>query len=89
MKTSTNVSLIRNLINDSTWVRKETNTTLQFSNGKDLAINGQNHMVYSLKSVDNKTIIQLDKERVYYIDFVNDFTLSLHNQHEQFQINPE
>jgi hypothetical protein len=89
METITKTKLIRDVINNSTWVNRETKMTLRFSNGKDLAINGKNHMVYSLKSIADKTIIKLGYEKSYYVDFINDFTLSLYNQQEQFQITPE
>jgi hypothetical protein len=84
-----NIETIRKVINNSTWVSNENNTIFEFSNGKDLSINGKNHLQYSLSFADNRVVIQMGVIRKYYVDFINDFTLCLYNDNEKFRISPE
>jgi hypothetical protein len=81
--------IISNVIDNSTWVSDENDTIFKFSNGKDLAINEENHLHYSLRCFDNKVEIQMGNKKRYHIDYINDFTLCLYNSNEKFIITPE
>ena len=83
------ISIIHSLINNSTWNTAENNLIYKFENGKDLWINGNNHMEYSLKWKKNKVQIQLENDKKYFVEFVNDFTLNFYNDSERIVIRPE
>ena len=81
-------NIIKGMINDSTWTNPDNSNVYKFSKGRELAINGKNHLQYSLHSLENKTVLKLDKHGQYYVDYVNDFILKLYNDSEIFSITP-
>jgi hypothetical protein len=84
-----NISTIDSLLNDSTWSTTDNNLIYKFSNGKDLWINGNNHLKYSLKRKNKKVQIRLDNEKEYFVEFIDDFTLYFYNEKERIVIMPE
>jgi hypothetical protein len=84
-----NIETIHGMINNSTWTDKASKRVYRFANGKDLSINGKNHLEYSLNTLDNKIILELGSEKKYFVDYVNDFNLWLSNGEEKFKIMPE
>ena len=84
-----NLHTINSLINNSTWLDNEKQVVFQFSNGKDLSINGKNHIEYHLNSIGKKTVIQLGPRGKYTVEFINDFTLYLQNDNEKLKLMPE
>jgi hypothetical protein len=89
MKVPVNIEIINKMINNSTWICPKSSNTFKFTNGKDLSINGKNHLNYTLTAVDNKIVIQIGSNKSYYVDYVNDFNLYLYNSNEKFWIVPE
>ena len=84
-----NIKTINNLINDSTWADPENRIVYNFSNGKDLTINGRDHLHYFIKGVNKKIEIQIGDETRYLIEYINDFTLELHNEQETIRLIPD
>lgn len=77
------------MLNNSTWVSKDNNTTFKFSNGNTLSINGKNNSHYSLSLTGKEIVIQLGAEKSYYVNYIDDFTLCLYNHNEKYRITPE
>ncbi len=84
-----NKEIINSMINNSTWKKSDNSVILKFSNGKDLSLNGKNHELYSINTLDDKIVIQFSSGKNYYVEYVNDFNLNLYNAEEHFRIMPE
>ena len=84
-----NKETINKLINNSVWSDPESKVSYNFSNEHELTINGQNHLNYFIKCVNKKIEIQIGDEKRYLIEYVNDFTLKLHNGKETIKLMPE
>ena len=83
------VDVINSMLNDSTWADKTKNQVYKFENGRDLWINGINHLTYVLNFTSGKVKIKLNNFDYYYVEYVNDFTLYLYNEKEKIRIMPE
>jgi hypothetical protein len=83
-----NRTIIEGMINNSTWTNPDNNKIYKFSNGRELAINGKNHLQYSLQSLENKTVLNLENQGLFYVDYINDFNLKLYNDTEIFSLTP-
>jgi hypothetical protein len=84
-----NTATIKWMINNSTWVNPQSETTYRFTNNKELAINGTNHQQYSVSSQNNQVLLQLGTQAKYFVKYINDFNLMLFNDREKFNITPE
>ena len=80
---------IKRIINNSTWNSPEKKNIYRFANGNILSINDENHSNYSINSYNNKIKLKLGPEKIYYIEYVNDFKLILYNNSESFSIMPD
>ena len=80
---------IKRIINNSTWNSPEKKNIYRFANGNILSINDENHSNYSINSYNNKIKLKLGPEKIYYIEYVNDFMLKLSDSKESFRIIPE
>ena len=83
------MDIINSMLNDSTWTDLTKNQVYKFENGRDLWINGNNHLTYALNSSSGKVKIKLNNFEYYYVEYVNDFTLFLYNEKEKFRLMPE
>ena len=79
---------LKEMINNSTWVSLNDNKVFKFSNNREVEINGINQLNYTLQSRNNTTILSIDNEGNYTVDYLNDFNLKLYNEAEQFYITP-
>jgi hypothetical protein len=86
---ATDIEIIKCMINNSTWKSPEKNIVYKFNNNKELLINGNNHLQYSLKTNNEKIELQIGHEKKYEIEYINDFVLKLHNGIESFRIMPD
>lgn len=84
-----NIKTINSLINNSVWSDPESRIVYDFSNGKDLSINGQNHLNYFIERINKKVEIQIGDEKRYLIEYVNDFNLKLYNEKEVIRLKPD
>ena len=84
-----NIETIQGMINNSTWTNPENKHVYQFCNGRDLILDGKDHVSYSLNYSENKVVLQLGPKKKYFIEYINDFILSLYNNEEKFVIMPE
>jgi hypothetical protein len=84
-----NIKTINTLINNSSWADPESRIVYNFSNGKDLSINGKDHLNYFIKAVNKKIEIQIGDEKRYIIEYVNDFSIKLHNEKETIRLRPD
>jgi hypothetical protein len=84
-----NINTINSLINNSSWTDFENRIVYNFSNGKDLEINGQNHLNYLIRCANNEIKIQLGEEKTYSVEYVNDFNIKLHNGKETIRLMPD
>jgi hypothetical protein len=82
------IEIIKGMIDNSTWIDPEKQTTYKFAENNQLFINGKNHMQYNVKKSKNQILIQLGSGSMYIIEYVNDFILYLHNFKERFMITP-
>jgi len=80
---------IKRIINNSTWNSPEKKNIYMFANGNILSINDENHSNYSINSYNNKIKLKLGPEKIYNIEYVNDFMLKLSDSKESFRIIPE
>jgi len=80
---------IKRIINNSTWNSPEKKNIYRFANGNILSINDENHSNYSINSYNNKIKLKLGPEKIYNIEYVNDFMLKLSDSKESFRIIPE
>ena len=80
--------IIKCMLNDSTWKCLEKKTVYKFFNGNSLSINGKNHSHYSINSRKDKLELKLGLEKIYNIEYVDDFKLKLNNDNESFSIAP-
>ena len=84
-----NIDIVNAMINNSTWSDLEKRKVYKFENGRDLWINGNKHLTYVLDSTGDKVKIKLGAIGFYFVEYVNDFTLYLYNDKEQFKLMPE
>jgi hypothetical protein len=85
----TNVDVINSMLNDSTWSDLAKGKVYKFENGRDLCINGNNHLTYLLNGAKGKVKIKIGTLGFYFVEYVNDFTLYLYNDKEKFRLMPE
>ena len=82
------ISIIKGMINNSTWVDPENKTIYKFAENNELFINGKNHLHYALKKFKNQIVIKLGSKQACFVEYVNDFNLQIYNDEEIFRITP-
>lgn len=85
MKDVINKEVIHRIIDNSTWV-SNSKMIYTFRNAKELSINGEKFLNYSLSSSGSKISIHIDDKINYYVDFIDDFTLLFYNNNEEFKL---
>lgn len=83
------INTLNKFIHNSSWITSDKKLVYKFANGRDLWINGKKHKYYSINLDKNKVVIDIDGRGKYYIEYINDFKLSLYNEKERFIILPE
>ena len=84
-----NVETIKGMLSNSTWKDNENRTIYQFSNERDLSINGKNHLQYSISSIHGKALMHIGPDKKYTVEYINDFILKLYSNSEQLSLMPE
>ncbi|RPH29214.1 MAG: hypothetical protein EHM93_17600 [Bacteroidales bacterium] len=82
------IKIIKDMINNSTWVDPENKTIYKFAENNELFINGKNHLRYLLKMSNNQIVIKLGSKQAYFVEYVSDFNLKIYNDEEVFRITP-
>lgn len=82
------IETIKGMINNSTWIDPKSKDIYEFSVNNNLFINGQNHQRYILKNFKNQIVIELGSKHKYFVEYINDFNLQIHNNEEMFTIIP-
>ena len=82
------IETIKGMIDNSIWIDPENKNIYEFSIENNLIINGKNHQCYMLKNFKNQIVIVLGTKHKYFIEYVNDFSLQIHNDEEVFTIIP-
>jgi hypothetical protein len=81
--------IIESMLYDSTWESPEKKDFYKFVNGNILIVNGKDQFSYSIKSQNNKIVLQMSSKETFTIEFVNDFILNIFNNSESFRIIPD
>jgi hypothetical protein len=81
--------IIKNMVNNSTWINPDAKIVYKFINDSVLSIDGVENLPYSINSVSDKIVLQIGTDKSYNVEFVNDFILRLYNNKESFRITPE
>jgi hypothetical protein len=80
---------IKCMINNSTWNCPEKKVVYKFVSGNIVSVNDKSHLHYSINLHNDKIELQIGSEKIYNIEYVNDFILKLYNANESFRIMPE
>ncbi len=84
-----NAEIIQGMICNSTWKDVENEQVFQFSDAKNVLINGKDFLEYSLGYIDNKFVLQVGSENNYILEYVNDFVLYLDDGKKKIKIMPD
>lgn len=82
------IEIIKDMINNSTWINPESQTIYKFTKNNELYINGKNHLRYLLKRCNNQVVMKLGSKQRFFIEYINDFNLQIYNDEDVFRITP-